>query len=286
MQKHAPPAKFTAAMKRGFSLVELSIVLVILGLLTGGILAGQSLIRAAEMRSVNTEYSKYTTAIYSFRDKYFQLPGDMNNATRFWGAQTGATTDGVVTACAALTVGATDTSTCNGDGDGKIAPETTPATGLADRLQYYEVFRAWQHLANAGLIEGRYGGVSSAGRTDISNIIIGTNQPASRSGNSVTWGLRYIVPGYDYPTFYTPNPYGNVLTAGANSSPYNGSGPFLKPDEAWNIDTKFDDGKPGLGNVITYQSVVNPDCMTADSQTADYKLTSSTVACALIIRLP
>lgn len=57
--------------KRGFSLVELSIVLVILGLLTGGILAGQSLIRAAELRAVSTEYSRYATAVQSFRDKYF-----------------------------------------------------------------------------------------------------------------------------------------------------------------------------------------------------------------------
>ena len=66
-----------------FSLVELSIVLVILGLLVGGVLSGQSLIRAAELRSVTTEYSRYTTAISSFRDKYFALPGDMSNATSF-----------------------------------------------------------------------------------------------------------------------------------------------------------------------------------------------------------
>ena len=67
-----------------FSLVELSIVLVILGLLTGGILAGQSLIRAAQLRAVSTEYSRYVASINSFRDKYFGWPGDLRNATAFW----------------------------------------------------------------------------------------------------------------------------------------------------------------------------------------------------------
>ena len=72
-------------MQRGFSLVELSIVLVILGLLTGGILAGQSLIRASELRAVSTEFQRYVAAVNTFRDKYFMLPGDMSNATAFWG---------------------------------------------------------------------------------------------------------------------------------------------------------------------------------------------------------
>ncbi|MGB1539971.1 MAG: prepilin-type N-terminal cleavage/methylation domain-containing protein, partial [Rickettsiales bacterium] len=57
-------------MNRGFSLVELSIVLVILGLLTGGILGGQSLIRAAEMRAIATEYDAWKTAVNVFKDKY------------------------------------------------------------------------------------------------------------------------------------------------------------------------------------------------------------------------
>ena len=73
-------------MKKAFSLVELSIVLVILGLLVGGILTGQSLIRAAELRSVTTEFSQYQTAVMTFRDKYFAIPGDMKNARDFWGA--------------------------------------------------------------------------------------------------------------------------------------------------------------------------------------------------------
>ena len=60
--------------KQAFSLVELSIVLVILGLLAGGVLSGQALIRAAELRSVTADYQRYTAAIMVFRDKYFSFP--------------------------------------------------------------------------------------------------------------------------------------------------------------------------------------------------------------------
>ena len=70
--------------QQGFSLVELSIVLVILGLLVGGILSGQSLIRASELRSVTTEYQTYVTSLGTFRDRYFALPGDLSNAASFW----------------------------------------------------------------------------------------------------------------------------------------------------------------------------------------------------------
>src|SRR5438552_4058186 len=79
--------------RQAFSLVELSIVLVILGLLVGGILSGQSLIRAAELRSVTTEFSRYLAAVQSFKDKYFALPGDMANATAFWGIAGGTGSD-------------------------------------------------------------------------------------------------------------------------------------------------------------------------------------------------
>ena len=83
-------------MQRAFSLVELSIVLVILGLLTGGILAGQSLIRAAELRSVTNEFQRYIVATQSFRDKYFAAPGDITDAHRFW---TSAGGNGANAAC-------------------------------------------------------------------------------------------------------------------------------------------------------------------------------------------
>ena len=55
---------------QGFSLVELAIVLVIIGLITGGILTGQELIRASELNSVASDYNKVKTAINTFQLKY------------------------------------------------------------------------------------------------------------------------------------------------------------------------------------------------------------------------
>ena len=125
---------------RGFSLVELSIVLVILGLLTGGILAGQNMIRAAELRSVITEFQTYQTSQRTFQGKYLALPGDMTNATDFWGSAGGAGFIG--DGCEAAS--GTGTQTCNGNGNGAI---NTPASAS----EYGERFTYWQHLANAGL---------------------------------------------------------------------------------------------------------------------------------------
>ena len=91
--------RFNHAPASGFTLVELSIVLVILGLLVGGVLTGQSLIHAAELRAVTTEHDKFVTAINTFRDKYMALPRRMSNAVRYWGAMDGGTADGIDSDC-------------------------------------------------------------------------------------------------------------------------------------------------------------------------------------------
>ena len=65
-------------MKKGFTLVELSIVLVIIGLLIGGILVGQSLINASKINKVIRQISEYDIAISAFKGKYKSLPGDTN----------------------------------------------------------------------------------------------------------------------------------------------------------------------------------------------------------------
>lgn len=128
-------------LTNAFSLVELSIVLVILGLLVGGILTGRSLIRASEIRSVLTEREKYFIAVTAFRDKYFYMPGDLPNATQFWGAKglpaNGAACNGVKNLFSTASP-----TTCDGDGNGKIEV----------RADMYEHLKLWQHLSNSGLI--------------------------------------------------------------------------------------------------------------------------------------
>src|ERR1700753_1576823 len=64
-------------MRQGFTLIELSIVLVIIGLIVGGILVGQDLIKAAEVRAQISQIEKFNTAVNTFRGKFGALPGDL-----------------------------------------------------------------------------------------------------------------------------------------------------------------------------------------------------------------
>ena len=72
----------------GFTLVELSIVLVIIGLIIGGVLVGRDLITAATVRAQIAQIEKYQTAVNTFRGKYGYLPGDIPDpaVTQFGGA--------------------------------------------------------------------------------------------------------------------------------------------------------------------------------------------------------
>lgn len=242
-------------MRGGFSLVELSIVLVILGLLTGGILAGQSLIRAAEIRSVTTDAQRYVVAMQTFRDKYFAIPGDMNNATRFWGDENAV--------CPDATVANGSPGTCNGDGDGRVF-------GLA--VPYQEEYRSWQHLAFAGLIEGSYTGKISGGSP---GTVLGSNVPASRMSNA-GWSLAATTT-----TMYGSwniETTGNTLFFGAPGGDVTRS-PVLLPQEAWSIDTKMDDGFPATGKVLA--EYANTSCYAAGTPPSSYMLTTTTKVCSM-----
>lgn len=265
--------------RRAFSLVELSIVLVILGLLVGGVLAGQSLIRAAELRAVSTEYSRFTTAVQTFRDKYFALPGDMTNATAFWQALDSG--NGTGSDCRGESTGL---PTCNGDGNGRIETNSVSAAST------HEVWLLWKHLANAGLIEGTYTG-SSAGPTKVTcynadgtyDHMGGCNEPASRVSGA-GWSSEYVGSASADATLFDGE-YGNVLALTRQptySFKYTTS---LRADEVWGIDTKMDDGKPGTGNVV----VTRFNSCTAANNTnqfaaAVYLLNNTSIRCNPVFR--
>jgi prepilin-type N-terminal cleavage/methylation domain-containing protein len=77
------------AAERGFTLIELCIVLVIIGLIVGGVLVGRDLISAAAVRAQVSQIEKYNTAVNTFRAKYGALPGDISATAA---AQFGLTT--------------------------------------------------------------------------------------------------------------------------------------------------------------------------------------------------
>lgn len=218
--------------QHGFTLVELSIVLVILGLLVGGVLSGQALIRASELRAVATERDRYVTALNAFKDKYFALPGDMKNAFAFWGTDCGTDT--------------TDGSTgCNGNGDGLVqsgSPES-------------EFVKAWEHLSRAGLIEGSFDGTGVPSGAQNVVTISNTNVPASRFPNAY-WSIG-VSPcegcGYGMPSYAAGQ--STLLALGSFDTPDVSDPEWLYPlkamtnSEVWNIDTKTDDGRSETGTM-------------------------------------
>lgn len=246
--------------KKAFSLVELSIVLVILGLLTGGILTGQNLIHAAELRKVTTQLDQIRTATMVFKEKYFYLPGDMPNATDFWGAAGD---------CYADTYGTT--STCNGDGSGKLAAHNT----VADTSNVeYEVWHFWKQLANAGLIPGDYNGYSfntslctGNFNTCLQPSVNGMAGPFSGSG----WSAFSVATSEKMWQGRATNQDANRLVLSIPANCPNGcwGGESLSAAEAWRIDQKIDDGMPYTGKMVDMSGSIgafrSPNCATINS---------------------
>lgn len=138
--------------QRGFTLVELSIVLLVISLIISSVLVGQDLIRNAELRATISQYENYNSAVAAFRGKYEGLPGDIPGNTNFG-------------------------FTGNGDGNGVLVGPTV----LATENVYF-----WSHLGATGaeLISGTYSGVAAT-TTNLNAIT-----PTAKSGVG-NWGVYY-----------------------------------------------------------------------------------------------
>jgi prepilin-type N-terminal cleavage/methylation domain-containing protein len=123
--------------QQGFTLIEIAIVLVIIGLLLGGILKGQELITSARVRNLISQQDGVKAAFFGFQDRFRAFPGDYTAAT---------TNIAGVAATAACNNG-------NGNGNGRI--ETTNAENIL----------AWEHLSKAGFITGTYTCAATDGPT-------------------------------------------------------------------------------------------------------------------------
>jgi prepilin-type N-terminal cleavage/methylation domain-containing protein len=117
--------------EHGFTLIEIAIVLVIIGLLLGGVLKGQELITSARVRNIISQQDGVKAAFYGFVDRYRAYPGDY--------LATSAQAN--IPGCGA----------CNGgNNNGKIT-----ANGV-DGATIDEQIAVWEHLSRAGFINGSY----------------------------------------------------------------------------------------------------------------------------------
>lgn len=216
----------SAESKRyGFTLIELSIVLVIVGLIIGSILVGRDLIKAAQVRSIISQLDKFASAVNIFRMKYTYFPGDMppSAAAQFGFFQ------------------------LSGAGLGNN-------NGLVEGFCMTESLVFWRHLSEASLVEGGpYGStgnytINPATGTVTADVTSGyeRSMPASKKGGNYMascCGLDQFA-NANYLALFKPTSIFAAGFCGINSA-------LLTPTELYGIETKMDDGIPRVGR-ITY----------------------------------
>jgi prepilin-type N-terminal cleavage/methylation domain-containing protein len=165
-------------MQTGFTLVEIAIVLVIIGLLLGGILKGQEMITQARIKNVVNDFNGITAAYFAYQDRYKAVPGDDNNAATRWADPN------------------PPGGALNGSGNGAIdaangrymepPPASLPA---APGPLTHESLNFWWHLRLAGFVAGATSGNQAISKpvNAVGGIVgVQTGAPAPAGGSALS----------------------------------------------------------------------------------------------------
>lgn len=223
--------------RSAFTLIELSIVLVIIGLIVGGVLVGRDLINAANVRAQLSQIEKYQQAINTFRGKYGYLPGDMPNhaASQF----------GFITR--------TSTTQGEGNGDGVVTGRLYVCDTGCPFQNEPGVF--WVDLSTAQLVDGNFSTATMASSWPyVAGTTIDRYIPKAKikghvyvSGGGYSGWYDSSLDGSDGKSYFTVSDITGVNSGG---QPY--EVPSLTVIQAYNIDKKADDGLPQFGRIIAF----------------------------------
>lgn len=264
--------KTFSAKKSAFSLIELSIVLIIIGLLIAGVTGGASLIKSSELRAAISEARGWSTAVNGFYNQFNAFPGDYNVVI---GSATGAAGNGN-SRIEAFTTAANPSGTAS-------AAAGCVTTGTPSNPCSFEDSVAWTQLRNAGVIDTNV--VSAPTVNTTWSATFGTTNPGSKIkssgwvfdyGSGTAAALQNVQTGQNV-VVLTGAPTG---APGATDSFVNGAGKVtaaITPADALSIDTKVDDGVANTGRIRG----VNPAGVAGCFSSATYTTTETTKKCAI-----
>ena len=207
----------------GFTLVELSIVMIIIGLLIGGIFGGMKLVDNANVQKTIQDLKSFDAAGLTFKDIYRALPGDMRNAST------------------RLPNCANAPCNINGNGDRMVGTWASNSISITD-----EKFVFWHHLLAAELINSV---------KPVSDLTPGEGQPEIPVGgvyrmqgnyNGLFWGTVNVSSKH---ILWLSDRYSDDFYASSTQSQDS-----ILCSTSSRIDTKMDDGRPGSGKVIVFGS--------------------------------
>jgi prepilin-type N-terminal cleavage/methylation domain-containing protein len=252
----------TLSKSNGFTLVELAIVLMIIGLLIGGILRGQELIQNARVVSFARQVNAYRAAFITFQDSYGAKPGDIAAATsRIPNCNAG-------------------NSCVNGNGNNVIGDlDNSPWYTNTYSSVTVENPQAWKHMALANLILGIDSSASA--------LSWGASNPTTALGNGFLIISSNYTSAYGPPGGIASGITGTILFMTVNiDSSWNlgtDNGP-ISPQNAARVDRKMDDGLALKGDVQAVSISWTNGCGT-DSPATGYAETVTLKNCELMIKL-
>ncbi len=256
-------------MRKGFTLVELSIVLVIIGLLIGGILIAQSMIETAKIEMLIRQIQQIDAAVANFKTRYNYLPGDA--PSDMGGPVAGTGWQGYGNGNGTLDDGSQDTD-----------PYITPG---------YEHYGFWVQLQN---------GTDFNPPKFTNNGDVHFSDPEAVFGKS-SGGGKTLIETYTLPVSHYNNYYAICAPTGVQWISANQRFPVFTPNQALAIDAKIDDGLTGFPDQTTYTGsilAVPPSSLAlsgpfsqpssgcvSQSDNTKYNTTSSATECCLMIAI-